>query len=236
MVLDALAFPLRRDNAVFLALGMALCSIPPAVAMLLPNLPYVGLMATLVECVVLCYVLVYFHSVMEASTRGDERLPMWPDEADLQNLAGQAFHVIVPFVLSFLPLIVFVVQWVFRKGTWEMTPGALAAAGGLFAFGFLYLPMALLVFSFYGELGVVNVVAVARSIARIGRDYFVVSGLLMALFLLHGAAAGAVAAARLPSLLLIPAGSLLFFYAMLVAMRAVGRLYAQHKERLGWER
>jgi|ERR1043166_5575738 hypothetical protein len=233
MVTEALAFPFRRDNAAFVALGTALCSLPPLVAWILPALPYVGLIAWIVEGFVLCYTLIYFQSVLESSTRGDERLPMWPDQVDFQSLAADAFRVLLPLMISFLPLIVFTVAWVFAHGTWEMAAWARWTSIGMFAACFLYLPIALLIYSFYGEWAVLNVVAAARSIARIGRPYFAVAALLLVLLGAHAFISSRLL--LLPGVLAVPIASFLFFYVMIASMRAVGRLYANHRERLGWE-
>lgn len=232
MILEALAFPLRRDNAIFLAFGTGLCSVPPVIAYLLPALPYVGIIALIVEAVVLCYVLVYFQSVLETSMRGDAKLPMWPQD-ELQELLGKAFHVIVPLALSFMPLVAFVVWRVFTTGSWALEGGMLAAAVALFALGVLYLPVALLIFSFYGETAILNIVAAVRAIERIGVAYFGVVALVLVLFGAYTVVGAFMV--RWPMVLAVPAGSCLFFYCMMVAMRAVGLLYVRHKERLGWE-
>ena len=233
MIADALTFPLRRSNAAFVGLGTALCSLPPFVGWILPGLPYMGLIAAILEGFVLCYTLIYFQSVLEASTRGEEQLPMWPDEVDVQSLAAHAFQVLIPLVISFLPLIAFVVAWVFVHGTWEVPAWACAAEIGLFALGFLYLPVALLIYSFYGELAVFNIVGAFRSISRIGGDYFAVAVLLLVLLGAHAFVSWKLLA--LPGALAVPIASFFFFYSMIAAMRAVGHLYARHRERLGWE-
>lgn len=233
MVVDAAAYPFRRHNGIFLGIATALSSIPPILASVLPGLPYVGMLALLAEILVACYLLIYFEQVLGANTRGDEDLPMWPDETDLQGLAGRAFRVIIPLVLSFLPLIVLVVVNVFRTGEWTLEDGWLWAAMGLYGVGALYLPIALLVYSFYGEWAVLNVVGGVKSIARIGWGYFLVAGSLVGLFGAYVALVPQIA--KLPFLLAVPLASFVFCYAMLVAMRLVGALYARYKDRLGWE-
>jgi hypothetical protein len=233
VILDALTYPFRRNNLIFLATGTAFFSVPPVVAMLLPSVPYVGIIAMSIDGFVLCYALVYFQSVMVASTKADAPAPMWPEVTHWQDLVGSALHVMVPVVLSFLPLIALLVGWVFKHGTWELSSGALWSAVALFVMGFLYLPMALLVFTFHGETAVLNVIDIARSIGRIGREYFAVSGLLLAMFTVHGFLAERVA--RLSAVPAVPLASLLTFYSVMAAMRAVGALYARHRATLGWE-
>jgi len=233
MLLDAVAYPFRRHNGMFLGLATALGSIPPLVAWVLPGVPYVGMLALLVEGLVLCYLLIYFEQVLGANTRGDPDLPMWPEESDVQGLAERVFQILIPVVLAFLPLIALVVVNVFRTGEWDLTGGWLWRAIGLFAVGALYLPIALLVYSFYGEWAVLNVAGGARSIARIGGNYFVVAGSLVGLLSVFLALAPQIA--KLPFLLAVPIEAFVFCYAMLVSMRLVGGLYARHKDRLGWD-
>lgn len=233
MIADALAFPFRRDNAAFVALGTVLCSLPPLVAWFLPALPYVGVIVAVLEGFVVCYTLIYFQSVLESGTRGEERLPMWPEEVDVQSLVEQAFQVILPLVISFLPLIVFAVIQVFHRGSWEWPGSVWAVAAGLFLVGAVYLPVALLICSFYGEGAVFNVVGATRSIARMGWEYFLVVAILLGLLGAYSFLSTKVW--RLPLVLAAPIASFFYFYAMIASMRAVGRLYARHRDRLDWE-
>lgn len=233
MLRDALTFPFRGESLAFVGLGTLLCSLPPVVASLLPALPYVEVVGAIVEGLVLCYMLIYFHGVLKRTARGEEHLPMWPEEADWAALAGRAFYVLEPLLLSFLPLIAFVVWRVFATGKWLLEGAMLWTAGGLFVLGFLYLPIALLIFSFYGETAVLNVVGAVRSIARIGWGYFPVAGFLLGLFGAYAALAAWVVG--WPLVLWVPVAAFLFFCCMIAAMRAVGLLYARHREALGWE-
>jgi hypothetical protein len=233
MLLEAAAYPFRRQNGSFLGIATGLGSIPPLVAWLLPGLPYVGTLSTLVEGLVLCYLLLYFQQVLWASTRGDLDLPLWPEESDVQGLAERVFRILIPVILAFLPLIALVVVSVFRTGEWALKGGWLWGAIGLFAAGSLYLPIALLVYSFYGEWAMLNVGGGVRSIARIGGSYFLVAGSLVGLLSAYLALVPQIA--KLPFLLAVPIQAFVFCYAMLVSMRLVGGLYARHQDRLGWD-
>jgi hypothetical protein len=231
-LIDALVFPFRKDNLLLVALGTVLSSIPPIVGRILPDLPYVSIIAWIVEGFVICYSLIYFQSVLNASARNEEKLPLWPDESDFQELAADAFRVIIPVVLAFFPLIILLVLRVFTSGTWRLTGWAFWAAIALTAIGFAYLPIALLIYSFYGELAVLNFLGGVRSIARIGKAYFFVVVFLFVLVCSYIYLAARLAG--LPPILGIPIGALLFFCVMISSMRAVGLLYASHRERLGW--
>lgn len=236
VIRDALAYPLRRHNALILGIGVLVACLPPILYRLLPTVQgagqYIMLIGLIFECAVLCLLLVFFHSILETSTKGDERAPEWPEVADLQALAGRAFHVIIPLVVSFLPLLGFFVT---RRlmGRVDMPPGVLWLSCGLFALGLFYLPMALLVHSFYGETAVVNVVGVARSIGRTWRDYMKVVGMMLLLGAVTLFLTAEVAA--FPAFLAYPVTAALQFYFLAATMRAVGLIYARNRERLGWE-
>jgi len=255
MIRDALTYPVRRDHGLVLAVGVACFSVLLLVGPLLPG--PAALLVMLLDLAAVLYFAIFFYSVMEEATAGRDRLPLWPEEVDGYALLRQAVQLLAPLILSFLPLIVLRVYWRNFGGLGETIWGAMAhfpgvgslgAFGrdipvmplwavwlsyGLAAVGFAYFPMAMLVFSFYGETAVVNVVGVARSIRRIARDYAPAVALLIALF--TGLVAGIRLLDRLPELIAVPLSLCLCFYAMTAAMRVTGLLYARNKERLGWE-
>lgn len=233
MLFDSLAYPFRRANAAILGVAALFACLPPIVAFLLPDLPYVGLIAGMVELVVLGYLLLFLHSVMEATTKGEDEFPGWPDVTDASSMGSEVCHVLFPLVVSFLPLLGYVVGWAFTHGGDPMGSRQVAILAGLGALGLVYLPMAMLVFSFYGEWAMLNLVAVGRSIVRAWRDYLTVVVFLVGLGLAHAFLAAGVA--RLPAVLACPLAAGLVIYFLAVAMRAIGLLYRRNKARLGWE-
>jgi hypothetical protein len=74
LILDALRFPLRSGNRQSLVLGGAMFCLPPTVCAMLPPLPYVSMIAAIVEAFVVCYMLIFFHSVLLSATKGSDHL------------------------------------------------------------------------------------------------------------------------------------------------------------------
>lgn len=237
LILDSVRYPFRGENRGYLAVGAALFCIPPMVYSILPSLPYVGLIGLILEGFILGYMLIFFRSVMETATRGEERLD-WPDVTDAQSMAGEVFQMFIPLVISFLPLIGLGVYWTlsgaFKGKEGALTPGMVAAGAGLALLGVGYLPMALLAYSFYGETAVVKFWAIGAAIARVAADYFKAVALLLALFAVH--AGVGVIAIRWPAWIFVPTLSAVLYYTMVAGMRAVGLIYHRNRERLGWER
>lgn len=232
MILAALSFPFRGNNPVILASGVLFASLPPVIGDLLPALPYVGLVGAILQGLVAGLVLLWSHEVMTSAMKGDEELPSWPAIDDLSEMVSQALHVLAPFAISFLPAIAFFVWWqVSREGA-AMTPGALLVGGAATLVGLLYLPMGLLVFSYYGEAAIFHVPLVVRSSWRAGRDYWAVVGLLAALALAF--APLSIWIGSWPRLLANPAGALAGILFLTVTMRAVGLLYRRHQADLAW--
>jgi hypothetical protein len=238
LVLGALGYPFQKENRGYLVWGAILFTVPPLVYSLLPGLPYVGLIGTLVEAGIFAYMILFFQSVLETATRGDERLE-WPDLSDAHTLATEVFRIAIPVIISFLPVIALFVYWTIsgafrdRESHPVTALRILSLSGGMVA-GAAYLPMALLAYSFYGETAVVKVWAIVPAIARVWSDYWKVVLLLVGLFLVHGSLAAL--AFRWPLPIAVPIAALLFYYTMVAGVRAIGLLYRRNRDRLGWER
>jgi hypothetical protein len=235
-VLDALIYPLRPAHAARLAIGAGFACVPVLVAAVLPELPYVGVVALLISGVVFGTILVFLHSIMESSTRGEAAMPGWPEATSAGELVSGALHVLFPLAVSFLPMIgywayvVISVEW---EGVRTITTERLAVTAALAAAGLVYLPIATLIFSFWGEWALFNVVGTIRSVARMPGDYFRVVLLLIGLLMLNSVAGWI--AARLPWIVSLVFGAFAGLYLLAVAMRAIGLLYHRNRARLGWE-
>jgi hypothetical protein len=232
---DALAYPFRRENAAVTILGGAFCCLAPAVHSVLPALPYVSILGFIVEGFVASYVALFLQSVMEAAKAGETRAPGWPDEPDLRSIVERAFRVILPVLVSFLPFAAMAVGgpvWAAWNGralpAWM--PWATAVVGLACT---AYFPMAMLVYSYYGELAIFHVPAVVGAAARVWRDYLQTLGLIAALLGLDALLAFLLW--RASRLLAVPLTCLWLFYALTVSMRAIGLIYFRDRERLGWE-
>jgi hypothetical protein len=231
---DALSFPFRHFG--IMAFCAALACIPPVVWALLPPLPYVGVLGLIVQGFIVGYLLLFLYGVMQSATKGESGTPEWPELSDGQEMFGRVLHVLTPLFVSIFPLIVFwgyVVVSTEWQGLKSINPSRLWITAALAAAGFAYLPIAMLIFSFYGEAAVLNLVGAVRSIARMPGDYAGVLLLLLGL----GAANGAMGwlLTRLPGAVSVPLAALAGFFLLAVAMRAIGLLYHRNRERLEWE-
>jgi hypothetical protein len=238
LVLGALGYPFQKENRGFLLWGAILFTLPPLVYSLLPNLPYVGTIGLVIESGIFSYMILFAQSVLETATRQDERLE-WPELSDAQTMASEVFQIAIPVIVSFLPVIALFVYWTI-SGAFLGKPDhpvtalrVLSLTGGIIM-GAIYLPMALLAYSFYGETAVVKFWAIFAAIARVWSDYWKVVALLVGLFFLHG---GLTAIAfRWPPPVAVPVVALVLYYTMVAGVRAIGLIYRRNRERLGWER
>ena len=233
---DAIVYPFRGQNLGLMGVGAGFACIPPVIWAILPKLPYVGLIGAGIEMLVIWYIMIFFYSVMESGTKGEAVLPGWPQIDDTREMMNRVLHMLAPLLICFLPMIAY---WLYLgisgalQGVYLFTPERVWITAGLGFCGLCYLPIALLIFHFYGEIQIFNVIAAARSIFRMPGDYAAVAALLVVLFGLHGAISAFTARFEYIS---VPISALGAFYVFTVAMRAIGLLYHRNRERLDWER
>jgi len=236
LIRDAVVYPFRGQNLGLMGVGAGFACVPPLVWAVLPQLPYVGLIGLAIESLVLGYIMLFFYAVMESGTRGEPVLPGWPQMDDTREMMNRVLHMLAPLIFSFLPMIAF---WLYLgisgalQGVSMITPARLWITVGLGFGGLCYLPIALLIFHFYGEIQILNVIAAGRSIFRMPGDYAAVVVLLLVLFGLHGVVSWLTAG--LPAFLSVPLAALGGFYIFTVAMRAIGLMYHRNRERLQWD-
>jgi len=237
LILGSLGYPFQKENRGFLLWGAILFTLPPVIYSILPSLPYVGLIAEIAESSIFCYMMIFFQSVLETATREDERLE-WPEISDAQSMTAEVLQIVIPIVVSFLPVIALFVYWAI-SGAYSGKDGSFVTLhrafvfGGAIVWGILYLPMALLAYSFYGQLAVVQFWAIFAAIGRVWADYWKVVVLLVGLFLLHGGLAAWVS--RWPLPIAAPIVALAFYYTMVAGVRAIGLIYRRNREQLGWD-
>lgn len=237
---DAFAFPFKRGNRGVLVLGLFVLSILPAV---LAFVPLGGWVALLFDFAFLGYYGLFLQAILHAAMQGDDRIPAWPDFDSPMELVGDFLTLVVPFLVSFFPLILlrgslaglealidtgFVLRSAVPQG--DSLPVTLLQIPLLVA-GWLYLPMATLAWTFFGSASILNPVSVARAAWSTGPAYLAVAGLTWILV------TAAWAVSLIPGKYLTTFGSsLLVFYALVVAVRLIGTHYRLNRERLGWER
>lgn len=227
-----------------LVLGLFVLSFLPTV---LSYLPIGGsLLAGVVDLFLLGYYALFLQSILHATMSGQDRIPAWPDAHHPFELFEECLAIAAPFLVSFLPLILlrasaagfsalqssgFVLRSSMPVFLADGTSWRIGLESALVLLGWLYLPMAVLVQTFYGGAALLNPIAVARAAWETGPSYLLVA------FLVWAMVTAAWAVSLIPGNFITAFGSaLLVFYALIVAVRLLGTHYRTYRERLGWER
>jgi hypothetical protein len=241
--LEAFVYPFRRENLGVLGLGIFVLSIVPAILSIIP-VPG-GTLGLCLDLGIVGYYALFLQSILHASMEGRPELPAWPEMEHPTDLLEDFLSIVAPFIISFLPLIVLRASiaglsaldsagFIFRSAV----PAALAGSSPVMMLisvmlligGWLYLPMAILVWTFYGGTSILNPVAVVRTAWRTGPSY------LLLVLLVASMVIAAWSVSLIPGRFITTLGSsLLVLYALIVAMRLLGTHYRVHRERLGWE-
>jgi len=234
-----------------MSVGVAAFFLPQAVAWLFP---LGGLVAALVQILLVLYFALFFQNILEASMAGKVEFPAWPEQSGGSSFLESILSFLGPYIVSFLPLIVlrcayanfgklgsqgFGLIQVFLSGPIPMVVPQVPAwfepvSWMLAGAGLIYLPMALLVWSFFGGNAVLNPWTVIRFALRAGGSYALLVGLIAAL--LFGWWIGVGLLSALPvewmrSILTVFS----LFYVLCVVMRMIGLLYFENRHRLQWE-
>lgn len=249
-LLEAFAYPVRKNNAWILAAALAAFFLPQVLAWMLP---ISGWVVAVIHFLLAVTVALFLQAILESSMAGKASFPAWPEHSSPFGYAESVIELLGPYVVSFLPLIVlrcvyadfgdlgrqgFGVLAVCLSGpipyAIPRTPEWVEPASWILAgAGVLYLPMALLMWSFFGGNAVLNPVLVIRNAMKAGGSYLLTAaglgGLVAAWRLTSIAAAGLPWVGPLLTVL-----ALLYF--LCVAMRLVGMHYHANRDALQWER
>jgi len=242
--LQAFTFPFKKEHLGVLVFGLFVLTFIPMALGISPFLG--GIVSSLIDLGLLGYYALFLQSILQATMQGEDRIPAWPEMDSPMELLQDFFTIIAPFIVSFLPLILlhgfmagfdalassgFILRSAVPSVLTEGTPWHLLVGIPLLVFGWLYLPMATLAWSFYGGTSILNPVSVAKAAWSTGASYLGVSFLIWALV------TAAWAVSLIPGKYITSFGSsLLVFYALIVAVRLVGLHYRYNRQRLGWER
>jgi hypothetical protein len=243
-VVDAFRYPLRRQNLGMLVLGLFVLSFLPTLFSFIPIGG--GVVSGVIDFFLLGYYALFLQSILHATMSGEDRIPAWPDAHHPFELFEELLAIVAPFIVSFLPLILlhasaagfsalqssgFILRSSMPAFLADGTPWRIGLEAALLIAGWLYLPMAILVQTFYGGSALLNPVAVARAAWQTGPSY------LLLAFLVWAMVTAAWAVSLIPGQFITAFGSsLLVFYALIVAVRLLGTHYRTYRERLGWER
>ncbi|KPK86395.1 MAG: hypothetical protein AMJ81_01395 [Phycisphaerae bacterium SM23_33] len=180
------------------------------------------------------YLAAYMIKIIGASAGGGDAPPDWPDVTDFwDDIFRPMFLLIGAIVVSFLPLIVYVIV----SRNWQASGAAFCA---LLAWGFLYLPMVLLAAALFDSAAALNPVRVLLGIARTCPAYLLVAVLfyvIVALGLLTQVGASRIVTVigpvKAPLIGPFVAGAV-GLYLLMVQMHLLGLLYHTHARRLAW--
>lgn len=232
---EAFAYPFAYGNAFILILGVGVMSVLSWFTA-----------GHFLQLVFFGYYALYLQAILSTSMEGENRLPFWPDWSHYDDFLQDMLSMLAPFGVSFLPLLVFralhegagnlaspafVLSTALPSGLLLSSPATAILSTLLFAWGWLYLPMAMLVWTFYGSASMFNPVAVARAAWATGPTYLLMCVLVAALV----SAAWCVTLAPSPMLTTFGA-SMLIFTALVIAVRMLGTFYRMNRETLGWDR
>lgn len=242
--LEAFTYPLRRENLGMLVVGLFVLSFIPTVLSYVPLGG--GILASVIDLFLLGYYTLFLQSILHESMSGKDHIPAWPDVSHPFELLEECLAIAAPFLISFLPLILlrasaagfsalqssgFILRSSMPVFLADGTSWRMGLEAALVILGWLYLPMAILVQTFYGGGALLNPIAVARAAWQTGPSY------LLLAFLVWAMVTAAWAVSLIPGKFITAFGSsLLVFYALIVAVRLLGTHYRTHREQLGWER
>jgi hypothetical protein len=242
--LQAFTFPFRKDHLGVVVFGLFVLWLVPLVLGISPLGG--GIVAGLIDLGLLGYYALFLQSILHATMEGKDRIPAWPEMNSPMELFQDFFTIIAPFIVSFLPLILlhasvagfdalassgFILRSALPAFLQEGSVGRPFVGIALLILGWLYLPMAVLAWSFFGGTSILNPVSVAKAAWSTGASY------LLVVFLVWAMVTSAWAVSLIPGQYLTAFGSsLLVFYALIVAVRLVGLHYRINRQRLGWER
>ena len=221
IVADSFTYPFRGDGIFILIFG-AVISLVSYVAGFAP------LIGLFVQLGVFAYFCAIYSDIIQSTSTGSDEPPQFPSTSNfMDDLVAPAFCVIVVFLLSLGPAI-FAEFAIDRPAGEELSP---ALRYGTMAIFVLYFPMAMLAVTNCGSIAAASPHIVVPSIFRAGGLYFLIVGILLAVYiggdLLRGSILG------LPWFLR-PLVWVVSMYGMMVNGRALGLLYRKKEEDLGW--
>jgi hypothetical protein len=217
---EAFRYPLKQDGLILLISGTVVFTLVDYFQ------KFAG--SFIIAILSFGYMAAYMQKIVACSAQGDANLPDWPEFSNYwEDIVHPALLLGGSFAVSLGPAIGF---WFWT----DLDPSTrLMGAIALFAFGCIYLPMALLAVSMYTSLFALNPLLIVPSMIRIPREYFVACLLLGALAgfkMLSSFLPGRIHIPILPTVIV----SFLSLYCVTLEMRVLGLLYFCKKRELNW--
>jgi pSer/pThr/pTyr-binding forkhead associated (FHA) protein len=219
---ELLKYPVTRQGLPLLLMGSFLYLV----------LDFAAMFSLKIAIAAAGYLFAYMQKIIIATANGEEDLPGWPDFSDwFTDILRPCFMMVWTFAISFGPAVLYMIHHATSAS--DMNMGVLFP---LYAWGFLYFPMALLAVAMADSFMAVNPFVVLPSITRLSGQYIVVCSLFFAMVAIR------YISERLLSLhleiMILPSviTSVLALYFLVVEMRMLGTMYYLNRRRLGWFR
>ncbi|MGB0580701.1 MAG: FHA domain-containing protein [Limisphaerales bacterium] len=220
---DILKYPLRGSGLALLSVG-AVCSV---IMDLLTGFSFILILFFLIST--FGYLFAYMQKIILTTANGDEDLPTWPDLTEVwQDLIYPCFIFLWTFLVCFAPPIIYEVSC-----AWEGRDINLGILFPLYAWGFLYFPMALLAVAMTNNFLAVNPLVVLPSITRLAGQYAFVATLFFLMVGLRFVVAGFVGRLGIPFVSSI-LSAFIALYFLAIEMRMLGMMYYLNRHRLKW--
>ena len=220
---DILKYPLRGSGLALLGLG----AIWSVIMDLLTGFSFILILFFLIST--FGYLFAYMQKIIMTTANGEDDLPTWPDLTEVwQDLIFPCFIFLWTFLVCFAPPIIYEVSCV-RQGL-DINLGILFP---LYAWGFLYFPMALLAVAMTNNFLAVNPLVVLPSITRLAGQYAFVTTLFFVMVALRFVVAGFIGRTGIPFVSSI-LSAFIALYFLAVEMRMLGMMYFLNRRRLRW--
>lgn len=225
LVLDIFTYGFRGHGKFILIIGAVLSLL----AELASFAPFIGILAMFLFTGFFC--AMYF-DIIETTAGGSEEAPGFPD---IMSVVGD---ILVPFLkiglvilVSFTPWLTYVIFWEPFVSEDEFVVTNPAAFYGLLAFGILYFPMALLAVVIMGTLTVLSPHVIIPAIFRGGFIYLLAIFIMIVMLVFQAIISDLLIEWPLiQSLVMAVVG----IYSFMTHGRALGIVYREREEQLGW--
>lgn len=163
--------------------------------------------------------------IVSQTADGETDFPDWPDFSDWwDDILGPIFQMIAVALVSYFPVILYLVLARPSDGPSFLT------AGGLVFLGALYQPMALIAMSIFRSAKALSPLHILPAISMVPLDYAIACGGLLLIFVVKAVFAWVSFIPVVGTLL----GNLVMLYLLTVEMRLLGLLYYSNRGKLNW--
>ncbi len=216
---DVIKYPLTGGGLFMLGVGAVFFSV------LLFFSSYAFLVGMIGYVFVGGYLSSFMMKIVSHTADGEIDLPDWPDISDWwDDIISPMFEMILVTLISYLPLVAYILYGVSTRG---LSPVAVLA---LLIIGTLYEPMALISMSIHRSAGALNPVSLTAAILKVPKDYLIACSVLFLIFVLKW-----LFLYYIPIPLFGPfIDNFIMLYLFVVEMRMLGLIYYTNRTKFEW--